>query len=111
LGASFREEEIPADMVEKAREYREKLIEQAVEMDDAAMEAYLEGKEPDTKTLKACIRKGTIVFKLIPMMCGSSFKNKGVQPLLDAVVDYLPSPLDAGAVKGKKVDSDEDDSR
>lgn len=111
LGASFREVEIPADLQAKAEEYRAKLIEQAVEMDDAAMEAYLEGKEPDMKTLKACIRKGTIAFKLIPMMCGSAFKNKGVQPLLDAVVDYLPGPLDAGAVKGKKVDSDVDDSR
>ncbi len=111
LGASFSEQEIPADMVEKAKQYREKLIEQAVEMDDAAMEAYLEGKEPDVKTLKACIRKGTVGFKIFPMMCGSSFKNKGVQPLLDAVVDYLPGPLDAGDVKGKKVDSDEDDSR
>jgi elongation factor G len=111
LGASFHEAEIPADLKEKAKQYRDKMIEQAVEMDDAAMEAYLEGKEPDTKTLKACIRKGTISFKLIPMMCGSAFKNKGVQPLLDAVVDYLPGPLDAGAVKGKKVDSDEDDNR
>jgi elongation factor G len=111
LGATFQEKEIPADLVEKAKEYREKLIEQAVEMDDAAMEAYLEGKEPDIKTLKACIRKGTISFKIIPMMCGSAFKNKGVQPLLDAVADYLPSPMDAGAVKGKKIDSDEDDVR
>ena len=111
LGATYREEEIPADLVAKAKEYREKLIELAVEMDDAAMEAYLEGKEPDVATLKKCIRKGTIAFKLIPMMCGSAFKNKGVQPLLDAVVDYLPSPLDKGAVKGKKVDSDEDDTR
>ncbi|PJB72458.1 MAG: elongation factor G, partial [Alphaproteobacteria bacterium CG_4_9_14_3_um_filter_47_13] len=111
LGASFSEQEIPADLVEKAKEYREKLIEQAVEMDDAAMEAYLEGKEPDVVTLKKCIRKGTISFKLIPMMCGSAFKNKGVQPLLDAVADYLPSPLDAGNVKGKKINSDEDDTR
>jgi elongation factor G len=75
------------------------------------MEAYLEGKEPDVATLKKCIRKGTISFKLIPMMCGSSFKNKGVQPLLDAVVDYLPSPLDKGSVNGKKVGSDEPDTR
>jgi elongation factor G len=87
------------------------MIEMAVEMDDAAMEDYLEGKEPDIATLKKCIRKGTIAFKLIPMMCGSAFKNKGVQPLLDAVVDYLPSPLDVGAMSGKKVDSDEDEIR
>ena len=111
LGATFSEQEIPADLVEKAKEYRAKLVEMAVEMDDDAMEAYLEGKEIDVPTLKKCIRKGTIAFKLIPMMCGSAFKNKGVQPLLDAVVDYLPSPLDVGAVKGKKVGSDEEDSR
>ncbi len=111
LGATFQIKEIPADLMDKAKEYREKLIEKAVEMDDAAMEAYLNGKEPDIATLKRCIRKGTIAFKLVPMMCGSAFKNKGVQPMLDAVVDYLPSPLDVGAVKGKKMDSDEDDTR
>ncbi|MCC7304984.1 MAG: elongation factor G, partial [Alphaproteobacteria bacterium] len=111
LGATFKEVPIPDDMVDRAKEYREKLIEKAVEMDDAAMEAYLNGKEPDIKTLKKCIRKGTIGFKLIPMMCGSAFKNKGVQPMLDAVVDYLPSPEDIGDVHGKKVDSDEDDTR
>ncbi len=111
LGASFDIVEIPADLKEKAKEYREKLIEQAVEMDDAAMEDYLNGKEPDIATLKKCIRKGTIAFKIIPMMCGSAFKNKGVQPLLDAVVDYLPGPLDVGEMKGKKVDSDEDEIR
>lgn len=111
LGATFEEKEIPDDLKEKAKKYRDRLIEQAVEMDDAAMEAYLEGKEIDVPTLKKCIRKGTIAFKLIPMMCGSAFKNKGVQPMLDAVVDYLPSPVDVGNVKGKKVDSDEDDVR
>jgi elongation factor G len=111
LGASFSEQDIPAELMDKAQEYREKLVEQAVEQDDAAMEDYLNGKEPDVATLKKCIRKGTVAFKIFPMMCGSSFKNKGVQPLLDAVVDYLPGPLDAGAVKGKKVDSDEDDTR
>ncbi len=111
LGATFRETDIPADLQEKAAEYRAKLIEAAVEMDDAAMEAYLEGKEPDTATLKKCIRKGTTQFKIIPMMCGSSFKNKGVQPLLDAVIDYLPSPLDKGIVQGKKVGSDEVETR
>ncbi|MBK6896565.1 MAG: elongation factor G [Alphaproteobacteria bacterium] len=111
LGASFDIVEIPADLKDKAKEYREKLIEMAVEMDDAAMEMYLEGKEPDIATLKKCIRRGTIAFKIIPMMCGSAFKNKGVQPLLDAVVDYLPGPLDVGEMKGKKVDSDEDEIR
>ncbi len=111
LGASFKEEDIPADLADKAAEYREKLIELAVEQDDVAMEAYLEGTEPDDATLKACIRKGTITGAFVPVLCGSAFKNKGVQPLLDAVVDFLPNPLDIGAVKGKKIDSDEDDSR
>lgn len=111
LGAAFEVGEIPADMLAKAKEYRERMVEMAVEMDDAAMDAYLNGQEPDIKTLKACIRKGTIAFKLIPMMCGSSFKNKGVQPLLDAVVDFLPSPLDKGLVKGTKPDSDIEDTR
>ncbi|MBI4031290.1 MAG: elongation factor G, partial [Proteobacteria bacterium] len=111
LGATFKEQEIPADLKDKAKQYRDALIEKAVEMDDAAMEAYLEGKEIDVPTLKKCIRKGTVTLKLIPMMCGSAFKNKGVQPLLDAVIDFLPSPADVGDVKGKKVRSDEDDTR
>jgi elongation factor G len=111
LGATFQDEEIPAELLDKAKEYREKLVERAVEMDDAAMEAYLEGNEPDVTTLINCIRKGVISLELIPMICGSAFKNKGVQPMLDAVVDYLPSPVDVGSVKGKHVDSDEDDSR
>ncbi len=111
LGAEFHEEDIPADLADKAAEYREKMVELAVEHDDAAMEAYLEGTEPDEATLKACIRKGTITNAFVPVICGSAFKNKGVQPMLDAVVDYLPSPLDIGAVQGKKLDSDEDDSR
>lgn len=111
LGATFHEAEIPADLMDKAKEYREKLIETAVEQDDAAMEAYLEGNEPDIATLKRCIRKGTISGEFVPMLCGSAFKNKGVQPMLDAVADYLPSPLDVGDVKGNKVDSDEPDSR
>lgn len=111
LGATFTEEPIPADMMEMAEKYRAKLVEMAVEMEDEAMEAYLEGKEIDIPTLKRCIRKGTLVSKFVPMLCGSSFKNKGVQTLLDAVVDFLPSPLDKGAVQGKKIDSDESDSR
>ena len=111
LGAAFEIGEIPADMLDKAKQYRDRLIEQAIEMDDAAMEAYLEGKEPDIATLKACIRKGTISSQIVPMFCGSSFKNKGVQPLLDAVVDYLPSPLDKGVVKGTKMHSDDVDTR
>ncbi len=106
LGATYREEDIRADLADKAAEYREKMIEMAVEMDDDAMEAYLEGNEPDEKTLKACIRKGVISNDLVPVMCGSAFKNKGVQPMLDAVVEYLPSPLDIGETKGVEVDSD-----
>jgi len=111
LGATYQEVEIPADLADQAQEYREMLIETAVEMDDAAMEAYLEGKEPDMATLKKCIRKGTVSSQFVPMMCGTAFKNKGVQPLLDAVISYLPSPFDVGVVKGKKIDSDEDDNR
>jgi len=111
LGATYAEEEIPADLADQAAEYREKMIETAVEMDDAAMEAYLDGTEPDEKTLKACIRKGTIANKFVPIMCGTAFKNKGVQTLLDAVVDYLPSPIDIGTTKGVKVDSEEEENR
>src|SRR5690242_6474636 len=111
LGAKFDFVEIPADLADKAAEYREKLIELAVEQDDEVMEAYLEGNLPDVATLKALIRKGTLNQSFVPVMCGSSFKNKGVQPLLDAVVDYLPSPVDVPAIKGVKPDSDEEDSR
>ena len=100
LGARYHDEEIPAELREQAAEYRTKLIETAVELDDAAMTAYLEGEEPDEATLKALIRKGVIARKFVPVLCGSAFKNKGVQPLLDAVVDFLPSPLDRGAIKG-----------
>jgi len=100
LGAKYHDIEIPAELVDQAKEYREKLIEAAVELDDDAMTAYLEGKEPDEATLKRLIRKATIASTFFPVFCGSAFKNKGVQPLLDAVVDYLPSPLDVPAVKG-----------
>ncbi|MGV2495721.1 elongation factor G [Pelagerythrobacter aerophilus] len=111
LGAKFDYVEIPADMADKAAEYREKLIELAVEQDDEIMEAYLEGNVPDPATLKKLIRKGTLNHAFVPVMCGSSFKNKGVQPLLDAVVDYLPSPVDVPAIKGVKPDSEEVDTR
>lgn len=100
LGASFSEEEIPADLADKAKEYRTKLVELAVEMDDAAMEAYLGGEEPSIELLKKCIRKGTIAYKFVPVLCGSSFKNKGVQTMLDAVIDYLPCPLDMPVNEG-----------
>jgi elongation factor G len=111
LGAEFFYEEIPADMADKAADYRNQLIELAVEQDDDAMEAYLEGNEPDVATLKALIRKGTLGQSFVPVLCGSAFKNKGVQPLLDAVVDYLPSPLDIEDVQGVHPDTDEPDSR
>jgi len=110
LGAEFVYEDIPADLADEAAVYRSELIELAVEQDDEAMEAYLEGNEPDAATLKALIRKGTLNQSFVPVCCGSAFKNKGVQPLLDAVVDYLPSPLDIPDVQGVKMDSDEPDS-
>ncbi|MFP3920339.1 MAG: elongation factor G [Dichotomicrobium sp.] len=100
LGAKFHETDVPADMLDRAREYRDKLIETAVEADEAAMEAYLEGEEPDEETLHRLIRQGTCDVTFFPVLCGSAFKNKGVQPLLDAVIRYLPSPLDVKPIKG-----------
>jgi elongation factor G len=100
LGANYHDEEIPEALRPKASEYRQKLIEVAVEFDDDVMAAYLEGHEPDEDTLKRLIRKGAVNRKFVPVLCGSAFKNKGVQPLLDAVVDFLPSPVDRGAIKG-----------
>src|SRR3974390_2700906 len=100
LGAKYSDTDIPADLLDQAKEYREKMIEAAVDLDDDAMTAYLEGKEPDEATLKRLIRKATITGTFYPVLCGSAFKNKGVQPLLDAVVDYLPSPLDVPPVRG-----------
>jgi len=107
LGAKFDVVDISEDLIEEAKKKREALIEMAVEADDQAMEDYLDGKEISTETLKKCIRKGTIDFKFVPVLCGTAFKNKGVQPLLDAVVDYLPSPNDIGYVEGVKEGSDE----
>src|SRR4029077_2331455 len=100
LGAKYQDIDIPADMLDQAKEYREKMIEAAVELDDDAMTAYLEGKEPDEATLKRLIRKAVITAAFYPVLCGSAFKNKGVQPLLDAVVAYLPPPLDSPQIKG-----------
>ena len=108
LGAAFHDEEIPADLIEKAREYREQLIETAVEVDEEAMEAYLEGNEPDNAKLKELIRKGTCSGQFYPVLCGSAFKNKGVQPLLDAVIDYLPSPVEVPPIKGVDVKTGEE---
>jgi elongation factor G len=111
LGAKFEYHPIPDDLKDAAAEARMHLIEMAVEQDDEVMEAYLEGTEPDRDTLKKLIRKGTLNFSFVPVLCGSAFKNKGVQPLLDAVVDYLPSPLDVPPIEGIKPDSDQTDTR
>jgi len=100
LGAKYHVEEIPENLAVEAATYREAMIEHAVELDEGAMEAYLEGNEPDVDTLKALIRKGTCELAFVPILCGTAFKNKGVQPLLDAVVDYLPSPVDVPSIRG-----------
>ncbi|MDA1308959.1 MAG: elongation factor G [Proteobacteria bacterium] len=106
LGAKFEIEDIPAEMMDQAVEYRATLVELAVERDEAALEAYLDGEEPSEETLVKCIRIGTLEGAFVPVLCGSAFKNKGVQPLLDAVVNYLPSPLDVEHVRGVLPDSD-----
>ncbi len=112
LGAEFEYLDIPEDMAVEAAEYREKLIETAIEQDDDAMEAYLEeGTEPNLEVLKECIRKGTLDGAFVPVLCGSAFKNKGVQPLLDAVIDFLPAPTEVPAIKGIKVDTEEEIER
>ena len=111
LGAKFDYTDIPDDLKDAAEAARAELIETAVEQDDAVMEQYLEGNEPDADTLKKLIRKGTLNFSFVPVLCGSAFKNKGVQPLLDAVVDYLPSPLDIPDVEGVKLDGETKDTR
>ena len=111
LGAEYVVGEIPENLKAQAAEYRAKLIETAVEMDDTALEAYLGGEEPSEEMLRKCIRKGTIERKFYPVVCGSAFKNKGVQPLLDAVVEYLPSPIDVAAVKGTSLDGKSDIER
>jgi elongation factor G len=100
LGAAWDEVDIPADLADKAQEYRDLLVEIAVEAEESAMEAYLEGVEPDVEGLKKLIRKGTINSEFVPVFCGSAFKNKGVQPLLDGVVDFLPSPVEVPSIKG-----------
>jgi len=100
LGAKYHDEEIPAGLKDQAEKYREALVEAAVELDDDVMSAYLDGTLPDEATLKRLVRKAVRDITFIPILCGSAFKNKGVQPLLDAVVDYLPSPVDRAAIKG-----------
>ncbi|MFC5386579.1 elongation factor G [Aquamicrobium segne] len=108
LGAQWDVVDIPADLQAKAEEYREKLIETAVEMDDDAMNAYLEGNIPSVDELRALVRKGTIDVKFHPVFCGTAFKNKGVQPLLDAVIDYLPAPDEIPPIKGIDAKTEEE---
>ena len=107
LGAKFNYSEIPSDMLEKSTKYREELIETIVEMDDSIMEKYLDGELPSEEQIKNLIRKGTIDSKFVAVLCGSAFKNKGVQPMLDSVIDFLPSPLDVPAIKGIKYKSED----
>ena len=107
LGAKFNYSEIPSDMLEESTKYREELIETIVEMDDSIMEKYLEGEVPSEEQIKNLIRKGTIESKFVAVLCGSAFKNKGVQPMLDSVIDFLPSPLDVPAIKGIKYKSED----
>ena len=111
LGANYRDEEIPADLLEKAKEARHYLVENAVELDDEAMEAYLEGNEPSEEVLKRCLRKAVLNASFYPILCGSAFKNKGVQTLLDAVVDYLPSPVDVPPTHGIDYKTEEEITR
>ena len=111
LGASFHDADIPADLVDLAKEYRDKLVEKVVDLDEAATEAYLEGEEVPNEKLQELIRKGTCNLDFVPVLCGSAFKNKGVQPLLDAVVDYLPSPLEVPAIKAIDVKTEQEVDR
>jgi elongation factor G len=106
IGDDYTVEEIPADLLDQATEYREKLIEQLSDIDDDIAEAYLEGEDISVATLKAAIRKGTLAGKVNPVVTGSAFKNKGVQPMLDAVIDYLPSPLDVPSIDGTLMDGE-----
>lgn len=108
LGAEYFYEEIPADMLELAKKYRASLLDMVADLDDQVMEKYLSGEEVAEEEIKKLIRKGTIEAKFYPVLCGSAFKNKGVQPLLDAVVDYLPSPVDIETVKGIEVSTEEE---
>ena len=111
LGKDVRREPIPDDMKELAEKYRTALIESVVEMDDELMEKYFEGEEPTVDQIKAIIRKATIANEMVPICCGTSYRNKGVQPLLDAIVDYMPAPTDVPAIKGINPDTDEEEER
>ena len=111
LGKDMREEEIPADMVDLANEYREKLMDAVSEEDEEIMMRYLEGEEVSEEMIKRALRKGTIGVRMVPVTCGTSYKNKGVQELLDAIVAYMPSPLDIPAIQGVNPDTGEEDHR
>jgi len=111
LGAKFRFEDVPSDMKDLVREYRDKLIEAAADFDEVVMEKYMDGKQPTEDELKKAIRKGTIQMDITPVICGSSFKNKGIQPLLDSVLEYLPSPIDIAAIKGINPDTEQEEER
>src|SRR3990170_4896128 len=111
LGAKFRSEDVPSDMKDLVHEYRDKLIEAAADFDEVVMEKYMDGKQPTEGELKKAIRKGTIQMDITPVICGSSFKNKGIQPLLDSVLEYLPSPIDIAAIKGINPDTEKEEER
>ena len=111
LGVDIREEEIPADMKELAEEYRGKLLEAVAEQDESLMEKYLEGEDLDMAEIKKVIRAATLANQMVPVTCGTSYKNKGVQNLLDAIVDYMPAPTDIAAIKGVNPDSGEEEER
>jgi len=111
LGAKFRFEDVPADMKVLVHEYRDKLIEAAADFDETVMEKYMDGKQPTEDELRSAVRKGTIQMGITPVLCGSSFKNKGIQPLLDSVLEYLPSPIDIAAIKGINPDTEQEEER
>ena len=106
--AEWEYKDIPDDLKEISQKYRTELVEMAVEQDEKLMEAYLNGDEIKEEDLIKCLRKGTLNFSFVPVLTGSAFKNKGVQPLLDAVVNYLPSPVDIGSIKGTKINSEDE---
>ena len=108
LGAEFEYQDIPEELKEISNKYRQELVESAVEQDESLMESYLNGEEIKENDLIKCIRKGCLNFSFVPVITGSAFKNKGVQPLLDAVVDFLPSPQDLGSIKGTKPNTEDE---
>ena len=111
LGKDIRDEDIPADMMEKAQQYHDELWEHVAELDEDLMMKYLEGEELTIPEVKAAIRKGCIANEIVPVLCGTAYRNKGVQPLLDAVIEYMPAPTDIPDIKGVNPQTDEEDSR